>query len=183
MKFSARQGTAQMAFWRSQAGTRGNGYRGGRVLPAWRAGRCRICAPARGFQPRGSVWRSAAAAAEGPGRPGGVARRAAAPTAPTGGAPARDRARDRAGPGRAGNRADREPPARPAEPAEPAAPAAPVAPPPTAAPQVSACRQALTEEIAIAPSIPAVSWAGRLRRRRPGPAGGDRAAGQASAWR
>jgi hypothetical protein len=61
-----------------------------------------------------------------------------------------------------------EAPAKPAEksaaqtPAEPAAPAAPAAPP---VPQVSACRQALTEEIAIAPSIPSVHG--------PGGCGGD----------
>jgi len=58
-------------------------------------------------------------------------------------------------------------PARPAgqEPAEQAAPAAPAAPAPPPVPAVSACRQALTEEIAIAPSIPSVHG--------PGGCGGD----------
>jgi hypothetical protein len=48
---------------------------------------------------------------------------------------------------------------QPAEqtPAEPPAAAAPAAPPP---PQLSACRQALTEEIAVAPSIPSVHGPG-----------------------
>jgi hypothetical protein len=50
----------------------------------------------------------------------------------------------------------------PAKPAEQATPAAPAPPP---APRVSACRQALTEEIAIAPSIPSVHG--------PGGCGGD----------
>ena len=57
-----------------------------------------------------------------------------------------------------------EAPAKPAEQATPATPAAPT-PTPTAEPQVSACRQALTEEIAIAPSIPAMHG--------PGGCGGD----------
>ena len=53
----------------------------------------------------------------------------------------------------------------PAKPAEQAAPAAPVAPALPPAPQVSACRQALTEDIAIAPSITSVHG--------PGGCGGD----------
>src|SRR5581483_7949454 len=54
-----------------------------------------------------------------------------------------------------------EAPAKPSEqkPAEQTAPAAPAAPP------VSACRQALTEDIAVAPSIPSVHG--------PGGCGGD----------
>ncbi|WP_024513617.1 extensin family protein [Bradyrhizobium sp. Tv2a-2] len=58
-----------------------------------------------------------------------------------------------------------EAPAKPAAPAEqvvPGTPAPSVAP---AAPQVSACRQALTEDIAIAPSLPSVHG--------PGGCGGD----------
>jgi hypothetical protein len=48
-------------------------------------------------------------------------------------------------------------PARPEEPAEQAAPAGPAAPEP---PKPSACRLALTEEIAIAPSIPDINGPG-----------------------
>src|SRR4030081_2043305 len=50
------------------------------------------------------------------------------------------------------------PPPKPAKPPEKAAPASPPSPPP--APQASACRQALTEAIAIAPSIPDIHGAG-----------------------
>jgi len=50
------------------------------------------------------------------------------------------------------------PPSQTGKPAEQAAPASPPSPPP--APQASACRQALTEAIAIAPSIPDIHGAG-----------------------
>ena len=53
----------------------------------------------------------------------------------------------------------------PAKPAEQTVPAAPAASAPPAAPQPSACRLALTEDIAIAPSIPSVHG--------PGGCGGD----------
>ena len=62
----------------------------------------------------------------------------------------------------------------PAETDKPAEQAAPAPPPP------SACRLALTEEIAIAPSIPDIHGARRLRRRGSGAAGGRGAAGQAA---
>ncbi|MEN3350252.1 MAG: hypothetical protein V7632_3887 [Bradyrhizobium sp.] len=53
-----------------------------------------------------------------------------------------------------------EPPAAPAKPAETAKPAEAAKPAEPATPQLSACRQALTEEIAIAPSIPDIHGAG-----------------------
>ncbi len=59
--------------------------------------------------------------------------------------------------------ADGEPPAataKPDEPDKPAEQAAPAVPPAAAAPEPSACRQALTEDIAIAPSIPDIKGPG-----------------------
>jgi len=50
--------------------------------------------------------------------------------------------------------------AQPAEPDKPAEEAAPATPPAPAPPQPSACRQALTEDIAIAPSIPDIKGPG-----------------------
>ena len=50
--------------------------------------------------------------------------------------------------------------AQPAEPDRPAEQAAPASPPAPAAPQPSACRLALTEDIAIAPSIPDIKGPG-----------------------
>ena len=131
-----------MGLWRLWPHRGGNGYRCRGGAPAWHASRTGY----RGEASRSAPW----ATCSGLARQGSGQRRAAQ---------RRCRCRGRARPRRLRPSAT-EPAKEPQAPARNGKPAEQAAPAPQPTPQPSACRLALTEAIAIAPSIPDIQGAG-----------------------
>ena len=134
-----------MGLWRLSPHRTGNGYRCRGGAPAWHANRAGLAAKASRSAPWADLFRDVSPRERG--APRATARRAAVPLPKPRPAEAPSAERDKP---------DKEQQASPpnGKPDQQAAPA----PQPT--PQPSACRLALTDEIAIAPSIPDIKGAG-----------------------